>query len=532
MVFAILRKEKVCMNPNITTKLKKIAIAMLMLGIAVIQPVNALPDNNSSVNAVITAEAASAIKLSKTRLSLTVGKTSTLKVTGTTKKVTWSSSKKSVAAVSSKGKITARKAGTATITAKVGTKKLTCKVTVKAAAPKLSKSTLSLNVGKTSTLTVSNTTKTITWSTSNKKVATVSSKGKITARKKGTATITAKVGTTKLTCKVTVKQPVTKVKLSKSSAALTAKGQTVTLTTTITPSNATNKAVTWKSSDTKVATVSSSGKVTAVANGTATITATSKDGSKKSATCKVTVKISASTNTTAAQKEYDEWRKKWIDDWKNTNGVSTISPNDRYQNSDTSSAFWFIWDLTEYIANTFDYGTGITGLSMYQTGHGACNASTSMILDFCKDVGIKAYAYYVGKLYPQFNNPHVFAVVQVRSDANTLPWNIADAGTAGTAGERGYVFTDFLHTSSSWKYHQDYYIYAPNTYNPNQTTKYSFFDLLAGYDGEPSPTVTFSEYKNKVDAAALPKLKKYGTSTYESMDYVKNFYYSINSSAW
>ena len=57
------------------------------------------------------------------------------------------------------------------------------------------------------------------------------------------------------------------------------------------PANATNQAVTWKSSNTKVAKVNSSGKVTAVGNGTCTITATTKDGSNKKATCRVDVNI-------------------------------------------------------------------------------------------------------------------------------------------------------------------------------------------------------------------------------------------------
>ena len=80
---------------------------------------------------------------------------------------------------------------------------------------------------------------------------------------------------------------VTDVSLNKSSISLTV-GGTETLTETITPSNATNKNVTWSSSNTTVARVSTSGTVTAVAAGTATITVTTVDGSKK-ANCSVTV---------------------------------------------------------------------------------------------------------------------------------------------------------------------------------------------------------------------------------------------------
>ena len=83
----------------------------------------------------------------------------------------------------------------------------------------------------------------------------------------------------------------TGVTLNQTILTLTGAGQTSTLTATVTPSNATNKSVTWSSSDESVATVSSEGVVTAVANGTATITATTADGTNLSASCEVTVEI-------------------------------------------------------------------------------------------------------------------------------------------------------------------------------------------------------------------------------------------------
>lgn len=81
---------------------------------------------------------------------------------------------------------------------------------------------------------------------------------------------------------------VSNLDLNKSTDSLQA-GQTDTLTATITPDNATNKNVTWKSSDESIATVDSTGKVTAIKEGTATITATTTDGSNLSASCVVTV---------------------------------------------------------------------------------------------------------------------------------------------------------------------------------------------------------------------------------------------------
>ena len=83
---------------------------------------------------------------------------------------------------------------------------------------------------------------------------------------------------------------VTGVTLDKSTAKLTEKGQTVDLTATVAPENATNKNVIFETSNEKAATVDENGKVTAVANGKATITVTTEDG-EKTAACEVTVEI-------------------------------------------------------------------------------------------------------------------------------------------------------------------------------------------------------------------------------------------------
>lgn len=82
--------------------------------------------------------------------------------------------------------------------------------------------------------------------------------------------------------------PVTGVKLDKTSLTLQ-ETDSATLTATVEPDNATNKNVNWESSDTSIATVDASGKVTAISAGSATITATAADGSGKSASCSVTV---------------------------------------------------------------------------------------------------------------------------------------------------------------------------------------------------------------------------------------------------
>ena len=93
------------------------------------------------------------------------------------------------------------------------------------------------------------------------------------------------------TLKVTEKPvPVTGVTVSPTAKTLKEKGEAFDLTVNVLPENATNKTVTYKSSDEKVATVDANGKVTAVANGKATITVTTADGGK-TAKCEVTVDI-------------------------------------------------------------------------------------------------------------------------------------------------------------------------------------------------------------------------------------------------
>lgn len=111
-------------------------------------------------------------------------------------------------------------------------------------------------------------------------------------------TVTTEDGKKTAKCKITVKNPVNvkSVKLNKKTVSIK-KGKTVKLKATLNPTNATNKKVTWKSSNKKVATVTSSGVVKGVKKGTATITVTTADGKKK-ASCKVTVKSDSATSGT------------------------------------------------------------------------------------------------------------------------------------------------------------------------------------------------------------------------------------------
>lgn len=145
------------------------------------------------------------------------------------------------------------------------------------------------------------------YESSDPKVATVDKNGVLTGVKAGkvTVTVTSKENTTQpKTAKinVTVDQPVRGISLSAASIDI-GKGKTMPLTATVTPSDATNKQVTWTSADPKIASVAANGTVRGVGTGTTTVTCTAKDGSGASASVKVTVTqqitgIKASNNKT------------------------------------------------------------------------------------------------------------------------------------------------------------------------------------------------------------------------------------------
>lgn len=143
------------------------------------------------------------------------------------------------------------------------------------------------------------------WASSNEKVAVVDQDGKITAKGRGTADVTVKAQNPGsetdfyvATVKVTVTQPVTSVKVSPVTVYT---GKTAKIKVTVSPSNANNKAVTYVSSNKKVATVTSTGVVKGVKPGTAYITVKAKDGSGKYAKCKVTVKQQKATKVTLSK---------------------------------------------------------------------------------------------------------------------------------------------------------------------------------------------------------------------------------------
>ena len=249
--------------------------------------------------------AVTSISLNKESIELLEGEEEKLRadilpVEATDQSVEWSSSEPEIAWVAD-GTVTAIKEGQAVITAKAGDKTASCtvKVSKKAVAVEsitLGRIALELVVGQTETLTAkvkpdNASDKNVEWSSSAPGIAKVEG-GKVTALKAGEATITAKAGDKTVTCKVTVVEKsveVASIQLSKALLELL-EGDTEILTATVKPDDATDKTVTWTTSDASVATVED-GKVTAIKEGKAFITAKAGD---QRAVCEVRVSKPAS----------------------------------------------------------------------------------------------------------------------------------------------------------------------------------------------------------------------------------------------
>ena len=218
------------------------------------------------------------------------------------KTVYWYTSNSSVATVSG-GNIYAKGEGEATITAISGNRQKIAKCKVIVSKPqvpltgiRLKENNVTVELGKTGYIGAiyepeNASDKVLYWSSSNENVAKVN-EGVITSVGKGTATLTAisRAGGKTASCTVTVEDPnfvhINEITMKSEEVELKT-GETGWVGVTYNPSNATNKVLTWKSSNEKVATVKE-GTIKAVGLGTATLTATSEDGGK-TATCKVTV---------------------------------------------------------------------------------------------------------------------------------------------------------------------------------------------------------------------------------------------------
>ena len=237
------------------------------------------------------------IKLNKTDIILGTTESYALSTTvtnGNLSQVTFSTGNKKIATVDENGKITAVGVGTSKITAKTyNGKTASCTVTVKKLADSitLNKTSITLGVGEKYDLNSSIPNNTAAYYrlyySDNTAIAPVQKAGGlVTAKTVGTTTIRCKLNNGKeATCKVTVKSAPSRVTVSDKSATLKV-GQSKTLKATLN-NNAYSYRSTWTSSNTYVATVNSTGKISAKSQGTATITYKTYNG--KTASCKLTV---------------------------------------------------------------------------------------------------------------------------------------------------------------------------------------------------------------------------------------------------
>ena len=291
-----------------------IALALLLFGDPSNKKKPKLPDNQ-------TVEVEN-ILLSNKTLNLKVGATHTLTPVispsnAKDKSVTWTSSNEKVATVDANGVVTASSAGKATIKATSANGKVAeCTVTVgttnvPATSISLDKTDVVLVEGESFTLKVkvspSNTTEhSFKWTSSNPSVATVNN-GKVTALKPGTALITVMTANKKIAiCDIEVKAKViTATNISLSETGKTIKvGASFTLKASITPSNVSDKSITWSSANNGIATVSN-GVVKGIAPGSTTITAKTSNG--KTASCIVKVEA-VSTYVITEDSKYNSYQ--------------------------------------------------------------------------------------------------------------------------------------------------------------------------------------------------------------------------------
>ena len=282
--------------------------------------IGSLIDNAVSKIKEIQAGEGIALNKSKMGLQLISGQTVSEKLTATLLKITgdveWTTSNPEVATVGNDGTVTAVAVGKTTITAKVTSNgkeySSTCEVEVTTEPVtnvELSATTGTLDIGQILTLTATVTPSTasnqgVTWSTSDSNVATVAN-GVVTAVGAGSATITATANDGSgynATCAIMVNpRLVSSITLNETTKTLNV-GETLTLSATVAPDDATNKNVTWSTSDSSVATVDNNGKVTAKGAESATITATAADGSGITGTCEITVNAPVAQSVGAGER--------------------------------------------------------------------------------------------------------------------------------------------------------------------------------------------------------------------------------------
>ena len=238
------------------------------------------------------------LSFSTAELALSVGQSYRMEYTmglepadATQPQLVWESSDPSVLSVDQNGLVTAHNIGKVTLTLSAGDASASCAVTVTVPADSLAfdQESYQVSVGKALSLPLTalpeGASESYTWESSDTAIAAVGADGTVTGVAPGTVTITVTGVKATASCTVTVTVPPEKVVLSHSELNLKV-GNTQLLAAVVMPEDATDKQVTWESSDKSIVTVGADGTVTAVAPGSATVTVRCGE---VTASCTVTV---------------------------------------------------------------------------------------------------------------------------------------------------------------------------------------------------------------------------------------------------
>ncbi len=285
---------------------------------------------SATCKVTVSAIAPTSIELNIKDMNLFIGQKETIQAivrpaNTTYPTVTWQSDDESVATVSATGEVTGIKEGVANITATCGNVSAICKVTVNpipASNIEILTGNVTLTIGSSAELKAKvspdNTTHPeVEWVSSDPNIATISANGTVVGVNLGTVIVTAKCGNVSATCTVTViPVPSEGVVITPTSVSMLL-GETTTLSATVYPETTTDKKITWSSDNPAVASVSSTGVVTALSLGKAVITAWNGN---VSATCEVTVNPVVATSISLNVKDETIFVE------STTQLVATISP--------------------------------------------------------------------------------------------------------------------------------------------------------------------------------------------------------------
>jgi len=229
-----------------------------------------------------------ALKINCDNMYLGVNHTLKLNATGASSSVVWKSSNPDTIIVDSNGLITAKKVGTAYVQVVSGSESDMCRIDVinnyvPVSSISLSQKEITLLINEkikipASVLPANSSNRKIIYKSNNPSVASVDENGNVVTKKVGTAQISLSIENKSYIYKVTVIDKIALKSIAVQSSMELKEQETGKLSVTYTPSNATNKKVTWKSSNNDIVTVDSNGNLKAIAPGEATITVVSNDG--------------------------------------------------------------------------------------------------------------------------------------------------------------------------------------------------------------------------------------------------------------